>query len=121
MNVYYNTNEYLEKLKKYWTDSASESNLSEYIDTDVAATNELWLKANPNLGKPEIEKVIFNKPATIVIWKDKTKTVVKCGENDIYDPEKGLAMCYVKKILGNKGIYYNVFKKWLPKEEGVTV
>ncbi len=27
---------------------------------------------------PDIEKVIFNDPATIVIWKDKTKTVVKC-------------------------------------------
>lgn len=64
-----------------------------------------------------IDKVIFNDPATIVFWKDGSKTVTKCGELDIYDPEKGLAMCFAKKLLGNEGNYYNVFTKWLPKEE----
>ncbi len=38
---------------------------------------------------PGIAKVIYNPPATIILWSDKTKTVVKCCENDIYDPEKG--------------------------------
>lgn len=67
-----------------------------------------------------IEKVIFNNPATIVFWSDGTKTVVKCSENDVYDPEKGLAMAVAKKFLGtNKSHsnYMNEFKKWLPKEE----
>ena len=64
-----------------------------------------------------IKKVIFNKPATIILWSDDTKTVVKCGENDTYDPEKGLAMAIAKKALGNKGNYFETFKKWLPKEE----
>lgn len=64
---------------------------------------------------PVIEKVIFNEPATIVFWSDKTKTVVK-AENDTFDPEKGLAMAIAKKALGNQGNYYNTFKKWLPKE-----
>lgn len=61
-----------------------------------------------------IKDVIFNPPATIVFWKDGSKTVVKCGENDIFDPEKGLAMAFAKKILGNKGSYYETFRKWLP-------
>lgn len=64
-----------------------------------------------------IKKVIFNNPATIVMWMDGSKTVVKCGADDIYDPEKGLAMAIAKKALGNKGSYFNEFKKWLPKEE----
>lgn len=63
-----------------------------------------------------IKKVIFNDPATIVFWTDNTKTVVKC-DNEDYDPEKGLAMCICKETLSNKGNYYEVFKKWLPKEE----
>ena len=63
-----------------------------------------------------IKKVKFNPPATIIFWTDNTKTVVKCKDED-YDPEKGLAMCICKKVLGNKGNYYDVFKKWLPKEE----
>lgn len=66
-----------------------------------------------------IEKVIFNNPATIVFWKDGSKTVVKC-EEDRFDPEKGLAMAIAKHFLGTnktKSDYYNVFEKWLPKEE----
>ena len=62
---------------------------------------------------PAIKDVIFNPPATIIIWEDKTKTVVKCGEKDIYDPEKGMAMAISRKALGDRGSYYNVFEKWL--------
>ena len=67
-----------------------------------------------------IKKVKFNPPATIVFWTDNTKTVVKCSGED-YDPEKGLAMCICQKMLGNKGNYYEVFKKWLPKEDDSDV
>lgn len=67
-----------------------------------------------------IKKVKFNPPATIVFWTDNTKTVVKCNGED-YDPEKGLAMCICKKVLGEKGNYYEVFKKWLPKEDDSDV
>ena len=78
---------------------------------------------------PGIKKVIFNNPATIVLWTDGTKTVVKAQAiktvkmkriidiYDEFDPEKGLAMAIAKKALGNKGSYYDEFKKWLPKEE----
>lgn len=64
-----------------------------------------------------IRKVIFSCPATIVLWNDGTKTVVKSGEYDVFDPEKGLAMAIAKKALGNKGNYYNIFREWLPEEE----
>lgn len=64
---------------------------------------------------PKIKDVIYNDPATIVFWEDGTKTVVKC-KNEKFDPEKGLAMAFSKKMLGNKGNYYNIFKKWLPEE-----
>lgn len=59
-----------------------------------------------------IKNVIFNDPATIVFWTDGTKTVVK-AKNEEFDPEKGLAMAIAKKFLGNKGSYYNEFKKWI--------
>ena len=66
---------------------------------------------------PEIERVIFAEPATIVFWADGVKTVVKCQDGDVYDPELGLAMAIAKRALGNTGNYNNVFKKWLPKEK----
>lgn len=59
------------------------------------------------------KKVIFNNPATIVFWNDDTKTVVKAQDGEKYDKEKGLAMCIVKKALGNKGNYYDVIKRWI--------
>lgn len=69
-----------------------------------------------NTGNPGIKEVIFNNPATIVIWSDGTKTVVKCQEGDTYSEELGLAMCISKKYLGNKGNFNEVFKKWLPED-----
>ena len=64
-----------------------------------------------------IKRVIFNDPATIVIWSDNTKTVVKCQPGDTYDREKGLAMCVAKRFLGDKGNYNEVFKKHLGEED----
>lgn len=66
---------------------------------------------------PDIKKVIFNDPATIVLWSDSSKTVVK-AHDEKFDPEKGLAMAIAKRALSNNcGCYYETFKKWLPKEK----
>lgn len=65
----------------------------------------------------EIKKVIFNNPATIILWADGTKTVVKCGEHEDFDPEKGFAMAYLKHALGNKGNYYNLVKRYVYEQE----
>lgn len=62
---------------------------------------------------PKIKNVIFNYPATIVFWEDGDKTVVKCQGDDIFDPEKGLAMAIVKKMNGGKGNYCEIFKPWI--------
>ena len=64
-----------------------------------------------------IRKVIFNNPATIVLWSDGTKTVVKCGPDDIFDKEKGLAMAIVKKMAGNDSRFHKIFKKWCKPDE----
>ena len=64
-----------------------------------------------------IRKVIFNDPATIVLWSDGTKTVVKCGPEDTYDMEKGLAMAIVKKMAGNDNRFHKVFKQYPKKKK----
>lgn len=53
-------------------------------------------------AKYKAKQVIFNPPATVVLWTDGTKTVVKCDPEDTYDKRTGLALCYMKKALGNK-------------------
>ena len=46
-----------------------------------------------------IEKVIFNKPAVIIIFKDGTKEIAKCSENDDWDPEKGFVIALLKHYI----------------------
>ena len=65
---------------------------------------------------PEIVDVIFKDPATIVFWSDNTKTVVKTQDGESYDPEKGMAMAFCKKLMGdNKRDYYHTFLHYLKK------
>lgn len=86
----------------------------DYCEQDVNTTKTLYnrmYKSTPAL--PTIKNVIFNDPATVVMWDDGTKTVVKCQPNDVFDPEKGLAMAIAKRYLGNKGNFNETFKKWV--------
>ena len=74
---------------------------------ELACPTKTFLKTSEgNTGKfvsDSIKKVIFNDPCTIVLWKDNTKTVVKCNEGDTYNKEAGLSACIIKKLCGNKG------------------
>lgn len=84
-----------------------------YLACDIKTKNTVACYTN-------IKKVIFNDPATIIFWKDGSKTVVKCGPDEKYDPEKGMAMAIAKRVYGTSetgGNYYNIFKKWLPEEK----
>ena len=72
-------------------------------------------KAASAMNTAAIKNVIFAPPATIVYWSDGTKTVVKCSEKDIFDPEKGLAMAIAKRCGGNKGSYYKEIQNWVEK------
>ena len=90
-----------------------------YTDNELTLTLENWIKFDKDYiidRKEDIEKVIFNDPATIVYWKDGTKTVVKCQDGDVYDKEKGLAMCVAKKFFGNKGNFNKVFNKFIGED-----
>lgn len=69
----------------------------------------------PNLYS--IKKVIFNDPATIVMWEDGTKTVVKCQPEDYYDKVIGLLLCMAKKMYGNNGKFNDILNKWCPEED----
>lgn len=64
-----------------------------------------------------ISRVIFNNPATIILWADGTKTVAKAHGDDAFDPEKGFAVACAKKLLGNGDAFRWEFAKWEPVEK----
>ena len=90
---------------------------SSMIAFQWAELNSRWPKKNPNINSstPVVKDVIFNDPATIVFWNDGSKTVVRAQGEDKFDPEKGLAMAFAKKMFGNSHDYYIQFKRWLKK------
>lgn len=52
--------------------------------------------------KLSIKKIIFNGPATIVMWTDGTKTIVRCNKEteEFDDREKAIFAACAKKLLG---------------------
>lgn len=97
----------------------SYSKTIEYAANDIEETIKTLYNKMYKLEQKYIESVIFNYPATIVFWNDRTKTVVKVADGETFDPEKGLAIAIAKKYFGNSSNYYEVFKKWLTKDKTV--
>ncbi len=64
----------------------------------------------------DIERVIFNPPATIVIFKDGRKTIAKTMELDEFQPEMGFAMAMMKEIFGTRGEYKRWIQQWMKEE-----
>ena len=67
------------------------------------------------------KKIFVNveKETVIVKWKDGTITKMKAQEGDTFDVEKGVALCFMKKLHQNRGAYYNVFEdiEYFEREE----
>lgn len=49
-----------------------------------------------------IDNIICQDSAVVIFWKDGTKTTAKCGKDDTFDYEKGLAIATLKCVFGNK-------------------
>lgn len=112
-------NEYKEELERLRNENRNLRNSNVLLKACYEAVNKTsvyWYKLARSRASDTnvaIEKVIFNQPATVVLWQDGTKTVVKAQNDEPFDPEKGLAMAITKKVLGNKGSYYDEIKKWV--------
>lgn len=104
-------------------DEITENLLSEVnnYQTDEPKNNKQVAKSNRPKHKhtknfkplymPELSDVMFRDPATIAWFDDGTKTVSVAGHGDKYDKETGLAICMIKRILGNKE-YRAIMDSW---------
>lgn len=58
-----------------------------------------------------IKKVIYNKPAVIIMWSDGTKTRSTCAKEDVWNPELGLSLGVLKKTMGQEFVN-KLFRDW---------
>ena len=98
-----------------WTDEATDP-IKNYAESDIISTYREMRKRNKkNCFEPK--KVIFNGKATIVMWHDGTKTIVKRREGEADDKEKAIMYCILKKLCGNKAAMDKYLKLFLKEEE----
>lgn len=67
------------------------------LDSELAVEEDepdMW-------GIPDIERIVFSDPATIVFWEDGTKTVVKCMKGERFERYAGFAAACMKKLFGS--------------------
>lgn len=74
-------------------------------------TEAKLIQAPPKPNKP-YKKIIAHptKKTICVLWKDGTKTIMKPQLEDEFDLEKGVAMCFMKKVYQNRGCFNDAFR-----------
>lgn len=76
-----------------WTNTGGNStNSNLYYSTVPPVTKEDFIPV----------KIIYNCPATICYFKDGTKEVVKCAEDEDFIKEVGVMACIMKKIFKSR-------------------
>lgn len=60
----------------------------------------------------QIKRVKYDKPWTIVWWKDGQVTRSKCAENDVYSEAAGFNACVAKRYFQTTGAYNKVLKTY---------
>lgn len=69
-----------------------------------------WIKPRHVTFSPDKSQI------TCIVWENGEKTIVKCGENDIFDFEKGFAMAVITRLYG-KSETKKLIKKFITPAE----
>lgn len=72
---------------------------------------EIFRKFNQNAVN-QIKRVKYDKPWTIVWWKDGQITRSKCAENDVWSESAGFNACVAKHYFQTAGAYNKVLKTY---------
>lgn len=78
---------------------------------------DLWKSVCENKASilasiPRIKRIVFNNPATIILWEDDTKTVVKAMKDTPFNPYHGFCTAVCKKLFGGNSIIKNVIREY---------
>lgn len=88
---------------------------------NIRTITDVKLVQAPSRKDSGIKKVYINrkKQAITVLWKDETSTTVICQPDDIFDEEKGILACYMKRTFDNRGYYNEIIKDAMKHAERI--
>lgn len=72
--------------------------VAEWKNDSLTINADVSITAKNKMIVPTIAGVIYRGDLTIVLWSDKTKTLIRCCDEE-FDKEKGLAMAIVRKMM----------------------
>ena len=86
---------------------------------EAKAMSDIIAKFPISVGdeKPTIKKIHFSGDVTVVVWSDKTKTLVRRQNDEFDDREKAVFACIAKKFLGTNKSKSNWLDKIKPAYE----
>lgn len=58
-------------------------------------------KGGEGFAVPNVKRIVYHDPATIVFWQDGTKTVVKCMDGEPFERYAGFCAALAKKVFGS--------------------
>ena len=96
---------YVNPLQTVSITSSSDPNLEIVLDSTI-----LNSYLNDNIKIPEVDRIIYNDPVTIVFWKDGTKTKVRCAKDAVFDKYNGFLAALGIKIYGNNSKLQKMIK-----------
>lgn len=77
----------------------------------LAGEDGLKLMAYDFVNPLHVDRIIFSPPATIVFWKDGTKTVVKCAKGEPFSEYNGFAAALLKKVFGSNSAVKKIIQR----------
>ena len=98
--------EFMQTLYKELEEEINNSFLENELDEDGIDNDLNLIRMIEELEEEEqsnylaYERIIFNDPATIVIWADGTRTVVKACKEDNFNKEVGLKTALLQRVFG---------------------
>lgn len=98
--------EFMQTIYKELEQEINNSFLENELDEDEIDNDLNLIRMIEELEEEEqynylaFEKIIFNDPATIVIWADGTRTVVKACKEDKFDKGVGLKTALLQRVFG---------------------
>ena len=84
------------------------TNIVQTADGSVVSVEQIPLLDTPT----DIAGAWFQPPYTTVKWSDGTTTTVKCDVEDAYSPEKGVLLCFAKRLFAG-GRFNDALRKAL--------
>lgn len=98
--------EFMQTIYKELEQEIANSFLEKELDEDEIDNDLNLIRMIEELEEEEqydylaYERIIFNDPATIVIWADGTRTVVKACKEDKFDKGVGLKTALLQRVFG---------------------